>query len=671
MLTSTQAPPMGGDVPSVGSHIVLRGELFERLVSARRVVMLSAPAGSGKTVLLRTWIHEMRLTDRAALVSLRQRGVNAQSFWISVVEAIRGTAVGSTVVRALTPPVQLDSEAIVERLVADLAVLDSPLWLVVDDLELCPVETFPELQRLLMCATDHLRVVLSGRHDLPIGLYRLRLDGELTEIRATHLSFTVPEASMLFERIGVRVSQRSLVQLVERTEGWAAGLSLAAHSLASHPDQDTYVDEFSGSDQVVAEYLLGEVFNNQSVDVRDLLLRTSILDRVSGRLANFLTGRNDGERILQDLEDANLFVVALDTRRTWFRYHRLFADLLRHQLRRTAPDETTALHNAAAQWHIENGYPIEAVRHAQAGFDWTLASRVLSDNGVWLLLSGQATILHELLSEFPPCTLLTDPELAALAAADALTGGALEEAERYLAAAALESHRAAAGRRGRLQVTLSALQLQLARQRNNRPTTAEETGLVLVRGDATQAVLVQLGADLRSLALVNSAKAIATVLPSGPEVEIPPDLRLAQALLVRAIARDASGHALEGALDVAELDRLPLRFLLERGLPGRNHWPRAIDAPLASNILSFIDEGTWTMRSAPLAEPLTRSELRILPYLQTNLTQPEIAAELGVSPNTVNTHISHVYRKFGAHCRREAVEGARRLGMLAPTASWI
>jgi hypothetical protein len=200
---------------------------------------------------------------------------------------------------------------------------------------------------------------------------------------------------------GIQLSDSALGLLHERTEGWVAGLRLAALSLAGYPDSDRFAAEFSGSERTVAEYLLAEVLERQPEPVRRLLLRTSVLDRVNGELADLLTGGSGGERVLQQLEQANTFVVALDARRSWFRYHQLFADLLQLELRGSAPAELPALHAAAGGWYAEHGYPVEAVRHAQAAQDWGLAARLLSDHWVGLGLNGLAATAHEFLARFP------------------------------------------------------------------------------------------------------------------------------------------------------------------------------------------------------------------------------------------------------------------------------
>src|SRR3982075_1956253 len=200
-----------------------------------------------------------------------------------------------------------------------------------------------------MRAPQTLRFVLATRHDLRLGLHRLRLQGELTEIRAADLSFTTQEARLMLEAAGVALSDAALELLLEKTEGWVAGVRLAALLLAGHDDPERFAAEFSGTERTVADYLLAEVLERQPDEVRRLLLRTSILERVTGPLADDLTEGSGGERILQELEEANAFVVSLDARRSWFRYHRLFADLLQLELRRSEPGELSALHGSAAQ----------------------------------------------------------------------------------------------------------------------------------------------------------------------------------------------------------------------------------------------------------------------------------------------------------------------------------
>jgi LuxR family maltose regulon positive regulatory protein len=307
-------------------------------------MVVAASAGSGKTVLLRSWIDEAGLAGRTAWVAVRRDERDPQRFWLSVVDALRQTSAGSALVRELTATPDLDGWAIVERLLKDLAPLAERLWLVIDDLHgLDAAEARQQVELLVMRAPAELRFVLATRHDVRLGLHRLRLEGELTEIRADDLRFSQAEARALFAAAGVELAEPTLEMLYQRTEGWAAGLRPAALSLAGHPDPERFAAEFSGSERTVAEYLLAEVLDRQPEQVRRLLLRTSVLDRVNGELADLLTGGSGGERVLQDLEDANAFVVSLDAARSWFRYHHLFADLLQLELRHAEAGEVAGL----------------------------------------------------------------------------------------------------------------------------------------------------------------------------------------------------------------------------------------------------------------------------------------------------------------------------------------
>ncbi len=274
-------------------------------------------------MLLRSWISQAGLAERAGWVAVGRDERDPQRFWLSVLAALRGTTPGSALVQALTAAPDLDGWAITERLLKDLSPLADRLWLVIDDVHELGPEALRQLELLIMRAPDGLRFVLATRHDVRLGVHRLRLEGELAEIRTDDLRFSLAEARELFAAAGVELPEPALVMLHERTEGWAAGLRLAALSLAGHPDPERFAAEFSGTERTVAEYLLAEVLERQSDQVRRLLLRTSVLERVNGELADLLTGDQGGERALQDLEQANAFVVSLDPGRTWFRYHQM------------------------------------------------------------------------------------------------------------------------------------------------------------------------------------------------------------------------------------------------------------------------------------------------------------------------------------------------------------
>ena len=871
-----------------------RTGLFGRL-GAARVTVVSAPPGSGKSVLLRSWIGEAGLAESAGWVSVGRDDRDPQRFWLSVLGALRRTSAGSRLVRELTAAPDLDGWAIVERLLKDLVPLQDRLWLVLDDVhELGSAEARRQLELLLMRGPPELRFVLATRHDLRLGLHRLRLEGELAEVRAADLRFGLGEARELFAAAGVELPEQALVMLHARTEGWAAGLRLAALSLAGHPDPARFAAEFSGSERTVAEYLLAEVLDRQSQEVRRLLLRTSVLERVSGPLADALTGGAGGELILQDLEAANAFVVALDAARSWFRYHRLFADLLQLQLRRTAPDQVDALHRTAARWFADHGYPVDAVRHSQAARDWAPAARLLADHWPGLQLDGQAATVHALLARFPAETRAADAELAVLAAADELTAGSLAEAERLLELAALGAPSVPRERRGQLDVLLGMVRLLLARQRMNLPAAAEEAHRLRVVADDPDTAPLGLGEELRALALINlgiteywgarlaeaaphleqgadlarrigrpyleflglahltsiasvrsspyalaeeragqtielarrhgwtddpavgiayislaagliwrgrheeaanwvrraertlraeaePVTAIATryvrallelargrdqdvlatfqaaerlsrlleapdwplmrtralrlhalvrlgetgraeqdIADSGEQglasgdirlalaalritqddpraataalapvlsgaAPVPPTTWLAHAWLLEAIARDALGDpaaardAMRRAIGTAEPDRALTAFLLhppaqelfDRYTPDRPEQV-ALVAEIRSLLPAEPNPGAHGGSPRPadssrLVDPLSKSEIRVLRYLATNLSTPEIARELSLSVHTVRTHVRHLFVKLGAHDRTKAVARARTLGLLAPS----
>src|SRR5499427_4924755 len=477
---------VGGAAGSGAGGVVARTRLFVRL-GAARVTVVSASPGSGKTVLLRSWIGWAGVAGSAAWVPAGRGERDPQRFWLSVLTGLRETVVGAALVQPLTAAPSLDGWALVERLLANLAPLDDRLWLVVDDVHELGPEALQQLELLIMRAPPDLRFVLATRHDV-------RLGGELAEIREPDLRFTVAEARELFDAAGVRLPE--VAPLVERTEGWAAGLRLAALSLAGHEDPARLAAEFSGTERTVAEYLLAEVLNRQPEPVRRLLLRTSVLERVNGELADLLTGDNGGERVLQDLEQANAFVVALDARRFWFRYHHPFADLLQLELRRTAPGEVATLHRAAAGWFAGHGYPVDAVRHAQAAGDWGLAARLLADNWYSLQLDGQAATTHQLLAGFPARNRTADAELAALGAAEELAHGSLEAAEHYLRLAEREMASVPDARRAQAELLLGMTRLVLARQRWNLQAVAEEAQRLQAMAEAPDAAQPRSGEEL-------------------------------------------------------------------------------------------------------------------------------------------------------------------------------
>jgi LuxR family maltose regulon positive regulatory protein len=488
---------------AAAQRLVQRDALCERLSApdGGGVMLVCAPAGSGKTMLLRSWIEAAGLQDRVGWVSVERGEQDAQRFWLTVIDALAGAV---SLVQPVAPAPTFGGRAVIDQLLSDLACVEEPAVLVIDDLhELGSADALSWLEVFLGRLPPALQVVLATREDPGLGLHRLRLAGQLTELRAPDLRFSMEEMSELLRSEGITLSDGGMGLLYERTEGWAAGLRLAAISLAHHPDPERLVTEFSGSERNVAGYLLAEVLERQAPEVREMLLRTSVLDRVCGALADFLTGGSGAERMLQELEDANAFVTSLDAGRSWFRYHHLFADLLQLELRRAAPAVVGSLHRAAAQWHEQEGYIVEAIRHAQAARDWSLASRLLADHHIDLTFDGRSESVSQLLRVFPDQVVAADAELALVFATVRLLHGALEKSADYVDLAGRLADTVPGGRRPGFEVLLAELRLVLARWRGDLETALRTRPLVEAALAAQPAGERALSDEMRSVALQN------------------------------------------------------------------------------------------------------------------------------------------------------------------------
>jgi LuxR family maltose regulon positive regulatory protein len=499
---------MGGPEETVAARaagVVARRALYARLSAgvSEGVTLVAAPAGSGKTVLLRSWIDEAGLRARTAWVLVERHERDAQRFWLSVVERLRSAVGGDGLVQEFAPAPEFDGEAAVRRLISELEALDEPVVLVIDDLhELVSPDAQAQLELLLARRPRLLYVVLATRHDPSLGLHRLRLAGELTELRAVDLRMSAEEARQLLEASGIVLSAKAAAMLVARTEGWAAGLRLATMSLAGHPDPERFVAAFAGSERTVADYLLAEVLERQREGVKQLLLRTSILERVCGPLADRLTGTSGSERTLLELEDANAFVVSVDPERSWFRYHPLFADLLLLELRRSEPDSVPKLHRAAAEWYAEHGKVIDAIKHAQAATDWRFAGDLVGQYGFSITLDGSFATMTALLEPFPAGA-LANPELAAFLAYGEVIRPSLDTAAAYIAVAERHASEVPEVRRRSFDAMLATARLTLARWRSDYGTALSEVRPMLEPVEAETVPEVAAGNDVRAVALMN------------------------------------------------------------------------------------------------------------------------------------------------------------------------
>ena len=294
-----------------------------------------------------------------------------------------------------------------------------------------------------------------------------------------------------------------MAALHQRTEGWAAGLRLAVISLSGHPDPERFVAEFSGTDRAVGEYLMAEMLERQPSEVQSMLLRTSLVDRMNGELADLLAGRSGSEQLLLELEEANAFVVSLDAERTWFRYHHLLADFLRLELRRTLADEVPELHRRAARWFADRGEVVEAVRHTLAAGDWPDAARLVADHSFRWVLDGQAGTIRAVLQAFPEGASVDHPDLALAHAAAELNQGRLEEAAAELALAESHLQSAPPARRRRLAVAIASLRLALARRSGRFSEVIEQVSLLDASIADESSEPVAMSGELRGVALLN------------------------------------------------------------------------------------------------------------------------------------------------------------------------
>jgi LuxR family transcriptional regulator, maltose regulon positive regulatory protein len=425
-------------VPGPRPGFVPRPRLAARLEEglARGLVLVCAPAGSGKTVLLADWAH--RGGRPVAWLALDAGDNDPARFWRHVVAALDRVRPGlaGRVGPLLGPPSPRSFEGLVTAVINELAVDPGPdeVLLVLDDYHLVrSAQVDASVAVLLENLPPGLHVVVSSRSDPPLPLARLRARGQLAELRAADLRFTPEEgAALLGETAGPGLPAAAAKALVARTEGWAAGLQLAGLSVRGHADAAGFAAAFSGSHRFVLDYLTDEVLDGQTDQVRTFLLETSVLERLSGELCDAVTGRAGSQGMLQEIERAGLFLVPLDEVRGWWRYHHLFADLLRARLQAEQPGRVRALHRAAAAWSEEHDLADDAVRHALAAGEMEWAARLVERHGETLLGRSEGVTLRRWLSALPAQSVRDRPRLCLAQAFGAAQGFQVEELEALL-----------------------------------------------------------------------------------------------------------------------------------------------------------------------------------------------------------------------------------------------
>jgi LuxR family maltose regulon positive regulatory protein len=428
-------------IPPPPSNLIPRPRLLEKLNQGLdyELILVSAPAGYGKTSLVSNWVHHSRSKIgglQIAWFSLDNNDNDPSRFLAYLIAALQkiDPDIGQTaqaMMQASEPP---PPEAYLTSLINDIVAKELPIILILDDYHLIH---FPPIHQQLTFLLEHLPVhmhlAIISREDPPLPLPRLRGRGQMMEIRQDDLRFTPEEcAEFLRGLMGLDLSTENVAALERRTEGWIAGLHLAALSMQGRGDLPHFVEQFTGSNRYILDYLIQEVFDRQPAEIQDFLLKTSILDRLSGALCNALTERDNSQGLLESLEHANLFILPCDQSRTWYRYHRLFGELLRNRLRTQGVSSETQLHRIASQWYEGQGAISEAIQHALAGSDWERVADLILEVSNELLKRGEIFTLLSWFNRLPKDVILSQPRLCLEYSWPLILSGQFKEAAFYL-----------------------------------------------------------------------------------------------------------------------------------------------------------------------------------------------------------------------------------------------
>jgi LuxR family transcriptional regulator, maltose regulon positive regulatory protein len=412
-------------------------DLMAGYISAK-LVLVVAPAGWGKTSLLRDWCSSGEKA-RTTWLSVDRGDNDPAHFWAGVIAAIDcvSPGIGAAALQILNAARVKTPDAVIGPVINNLARMPERVTLVLDDFHLI---TNPAIRECVAYLVEHLPptlgLVVASRSEPALPLARLRAQGELAEIRADDLRFSEAETKDLLNgTLGLALPPEDVHALLERTEGWAAGLCLAGLSLRGHKDPAQFIHGFAGDDRQIADYFTAEVLDGQSAEVRSLLLRTSVLDRFSGQLCDAVTGASGSQGLLEELERSQLFLVPLDTTRHWYRYHRLFAQLLRHELDRSEPGLAPLLHRRASGWHRQHGAIGEAIDHAILAPDLADTRELIARHSNTLIDQGAAESVESWLDRLPPEMVVEDSRMCLIRAALARHLGRPDEVKSWLAAA--------------------------------------------------------------------------------------------------------------------------------------------------------------------------------------------------------------------------------------------
>jgi ATP/maltotriose-dependent transcriptional regulator MalT len=467
--------------PRTRPNLVARPRLHEALDRGeeRKLTLVSAPAGFGKTTLLVEWLMERSGDKRSVVwVSLDEADNDPARFLSYLVGALQRVeeGLGEGVLASLRSPELPSIETVVGALINELAGAEREITVFLDDYHLIGTRLVHEaVSFFLEHLPENVSLVIATRTDPPLSLSKLRARDQVTEIRAADLRFTTDEAAAFLKDVmGLSLSREDIAALEEATEGWVAALQLAALSMRDREDASSFVESFSGSNRHVLDFLAEEVLERQPEGVREFLLKTSVLERMSAPLCDALTGRDDGQEMLERLERKNLFVVPLDDERRWYRYHHLFADFLRDRIMRERPETVGELHLRASGWYEGNGHLAEAIGHALSAPDHDLAARLIEEGVEGAVERGEGTTALRWLEALPTEAKRRRPRLFVEHAVALVITGRPDDAEPLLQEAERAASEATADEKDRRFLLGFALTVRSWRAR--------------LRGDAPQAV---------------------------------------------------------------------------------------------------------------------------------------------------------------------------------------
>lgn len=505
--------------PPTPQYLIIRGRLLDVLDAGAEgpLVLLCAPPGAGKTILLSSWLQTRRRPGPVAWLSLDRDDDDASRLAADLLSALRSAGAirrGGSLER-LRPPRGARADAFLALLVNGLARLRMPLTIVLDDVhELASPQATGMVDFLVRHLPQSCHLVLAGRADPPIAIERLRVSGALTELRGADLAFDREETGRLCRQLDLGLRESEIDALWARTEGWAAALRLAGLSAQSHSDPSRFVQELAGTDRAIADYLVAEVLASAPAERRAFMLRTSIVDALTPELGDALTGMEGSATILARLQRSGAPVqITGGADGPWYRYHPLFGELLRAHLHHSHPEEVPLLHRRAAQWYEEQGHVSAAIAHALAGDNFEQAGSLIEESWLELFIGGAALAVGDQIAKLPAEVIAARPRLAIAFAGSRLRDGDPQSADRYISLA-----QAAAGPEPseHLEVALAAVTLLRARLCLD-PTQAQAHGrrLTELAGSPAQ----EHWASLRGFALCNLG---ATLLWSGsPEAAVP------------------------------------------------------------------------------------------------------------------------------------------------------